>query len=147
VRLVAGEFVIGPRLAGHRMIGMEERGHIARLLHGLATAKDGRIKPIGYLPSDRLVVYEWRQGRRGYLPMRRATRVTLDDDPARIEAAWERGLEAMARLNALTLGYPFMGLGANSNSVFVTLLAAMGYPPPPVPNGGFLVPGLRRQLL
>ena len=50
-------------------------------------------------------------------------------------------------LNERSLHYPFLGLGANSNSVATTLLRAAGLPDPVIPAGAILVPGWGRVLL
>lgn len=54
---------------------------------------------------------------------------------------------AREALNERSLHYPFLGLGANSNSVATTLLRAGALPDPVIPAGAVLVPGWGRVLL
>lgn len=54
---------------------------------------------------------------------------------------------ALEALNERSFRYPFLGLGANSNSVATTLLRAAGLPDPVIPAGAVLVPGWGRVLL
>lgn len=54
---------------------------------------------------------------------------------------------ALTELNERSFRYPFLGLGANSNSVATTLVRAAGLPDPVIPAGAVLVPGWGRVLL
>jgi hypothetical protein len=53
----------------------------------------------------------------------------------------------MNSMNAENLPYPFLGLGANSNSVASTMDACMGVPEPFIPNSAPITPGVGTLLL
>lgn len=133
-----------------------------------------RCKPIGHLPTDRLRGYDTLTHPRTFMPMhgcpfeRGAAQRALDrgDLAALAGADGQLGahgvqqllapaLAAIARINAMSVGpegggglpYPRFGLGANSNSVFSTLLAAMGLDEPEFRAGARFVPGVGTLLL
>ena len=163
--------------AAHRLAALVDPSGLAvRQINGLASWWDGRAccwrhKPIGYLPSDRLRGYDTRSHPRTFMPMHgcpprsRQLAAAIASGRAQVlatyaslqeaEAALAPGLEAVRRINALSPGpeggaglpYPFMGLGANSNSFFHTVLAAMGFDPPSFARPAWLTPGEGRLLL
>jgi hypothetical protein len=167
----------GTGLAAHRMIlVVDPRGHIARQLNGLASwfhadEQAWRHKPIGYLRTDRLRGYDTLAHPRTWMPVHGAGWGAVDAGPAILRgdirvlegglgeaglaARLAPGLAALAAVNAMSPGpdggaglpYPFLGFGRNSNSFYETLLAAMGYAPPPFATGVWLAPGRGRLLL
>lgn len=57
-RIVKSQLPLVGGLGGHNFIAvLDPSGKVVHELNGLATSKDGAIKPIGYLSSDRLKVY------------------------------------------------------------------------------------------
>ncbi len=163
--------------AAHRMIVVADpKGDAVRQINGLASWFDRRgacwrHKPIGYLASDRLRGYDTRVHPRTFLPVNGApqgqrsmvralesgaARVLADGLSAQdVEARLAPGLDALARINALSDGpeggaglpYPFMGFGRNSNSFFSTLLRAMEMPEPVFARPAAIVPGAGALLL
>ncbi len=166
-------------LAAHKMvIVIDPDDQAVRQLNGLASwydkaGKCWRHKPIGYLPSDRLRVYDTLEHPQTWLPINGVApgsrsvgaAITSGDivvmaggegqlHAADLEALLAPALEAKKRINALSRGpdgggvrYPFLGLGANSNSVFNTLVCAMGMAPPAFPHPARFTPGCGRSLL
>ncbi|OZI44503.1 hypothetical protein CEK29_07175 [Bordetella genomosp. 5] len=122
-RIVRSQFPFGA-FFGHDLIALlDPANRLLREADGLATSRSGRIKPIGYLPSDRLKVHEFDRAAL-YRPTQ--PRVTLfEGTHAEAMQRWAALREAGRMLNALDLPYPFLGLGPNSNSVACTLTAAM----------------------
>lgn len=133
-----------------------------------------RHKPIGYLRSDRLRAYDTDRHPQTFLPINgaapgsRDVRQALANGDAvplfggneelsreALEEAISPAILAIERINALSPGpeggsgvrYPFLGLGANSNSVFATLVDAMGFTLPNFARPARLTPGAGRRLL
>lgn len=122
-RIIRSQFPFGA-FFGHDVIALLDPADTLLLeADGLATSRTGRIKPIGYLPSDRLKVHEFDRPAL-YRPTQ--PHVTLfEGTHAETMQRWAALREAGRLLNALDLRYPFLGLGPNSNSVACTLAAAM----------------------
>lgn len=156
----------------HRMllvVGPDRR--VLRQFNGLATGSRGPI-PIGWLPRHRLLAYD-TDVTPGYWLLPAGARwqsapdgsdwMVLDDpadgSPGCLAATLRAGppdalkpvlsavTAAVRALNEQPPRYPFLGLGANSNSVATTLLRAAGLPDPVIPAGAVLVPGWGRVLL
>jgi hypothetical protein len=154
--------------AAHRMIILAEpTGEMVRQLNGLASSlgpTGWRHKPIGYLPSDRLRGYDSKAHPETLMPVNgvwpgRSLKAAIAKGAVQVLAdgleettAARRlapALEALARINGLSPGpgggsglpYPFLGFGANSNSLFSTLLAVMGFKEPSFAAPALLVPG------
>jgi hypothetical protein len=155
---------------------IDRAGRGVRQFNGLASWYDEdrqrwRQKPIGYLPDDRLRGYDTNSSPNTFMPIHGEDPKTrrLSDAlgggsvRALAECAGERDLsarlspavEAVRRINALSKGpdggsgapYPFLGFGPNSNSLFSTLLVAMGLEEPRFADPVWLAPGERRLLL
>ena len=154
-------------------------GRAVRQLNGLASWYDTvhgrwRHKPIGYLPSDRLRVYDTLNHPSTFLPMHGVDWSSRDVRPAlargnmhvlcgaqerldesRLAIRLAPALEVARRLNGLSAGpdgggglpYPPFGLGPNSNSVFSTFLAALGVAEPRFLAPALFAPGAGRLLL
>jgi hypothetical protein len=133
-------------LGGHNLlVVVDPDGRVIGELDGLATGADGKVKPIGYLPSDRLKIYPY-PGANYYRPD--LTKAELaSGDRTTIMNLWSAARAAGERINALDLQYPFLGMGQNSNSVASTLIAAMGLAEPAMPDSAPIVPGARSILL
>lgn len=133
-----------------------------------------RPKPIGYLRSDRLRAYDTDRYPQTFLPMSgvggrnaAAERALERGDVVDLVGAGEAlssddvecvlgpALKAIEQINRLSAGpdggggipYPFLGLGRNSNSVFTTLVEAMGLEPPVPGQTAPLAPGWGRRVL
>lgn len=122
------------RLFGHNLlVRLDETGRVEAELDGLAAGKTGTIKPVGYLPSDKLKVYQFTAA---YLYRHRQPRAVLyKASRAEVERRWAAALRGKDAINALNLGYPLFGLGRNSNSVTSTLVACMGLEESSMPAG------------
>lgn len=122
-RIIRSQFPFGG-FFGHDLIALlDPAGALLLEADGLATSRTGQIKPIGYLPSDRLKVHEFDRPAL-YRPAQ--SHVTLfEGTHDEAMQRWTALREAGRMLNALDLRYPFLGLGPNSNSVACTLTAAM----------------------
>lgn len=133
-------------LAGHNLIVVKDpAGNVISEFNGLAVGADNIPKAIGYLPSDKLKVFEFNQAT-FYAPDQAQTVVfsgTLEQVTARIQAAEQCAIQ----MNSNDMGYPFLGLGKNSNSVASTLLECMGIVETPVPGSAWIMPGVGDILL
>lgn len=57
-RIVKSQLPLVGGLGGHNLIAvLDPKGNVVHELNGLATSKDGKIKPIGYLPSVNSSLY------------------------------------------------------------------------------------------
>lgn len=133
-------------LAGHNLIVVKDPlGNVISEFNGLAVDANNQIKPIGYLPSDKLKVFEFNQAT--FYDATQAQQVvfsgTLEQVTARIQAAEQCAIQ----MNNNNMSYPFLGLGENSNSVASTLLKCMGIIETPVPGSAWIMPGVGDILL
>lgn len=164
-------------LAAHNVILVEDHnGKIISEFNGLATKFDknlpivnddeiglprvalnyGRFKPIGYKPSDRLVVYEDKDG--GYYEtgnkdgssMLRNHQLVYEGSEDEVMQRVDMMRQAARELNKRDLRYPILGIVdivpplndgwmVNSNSIASSLLAAARLPDPDL--GWSLTPG------
>ena len=133
-------------LGGHNLLVLkDDQGNVVKELDGLATGADGAVKPIGYLPSDTLKVYEFNAATY-YAPGE--AQVTLQSgSQADIMKVWNAAETCATAINAKSLSYPFLGFGKNSNSVTSTLDACMGKTEPSIPGGALFTPGQGSLLL
>lgn len=136
-------------MAGHNFIALRSSGgHLLAEMHGLATGADGRIKPIGWLRSDRLLVYERPLA---FFDRPGIVRCPVFSGTAeQASALWARARMAMHLLNERNGPYPVLGFNLfsaaeNSNAAASTLMAAMGLAEPSLSRR--LIPGARRLLL
>lgn len=61
-KIVKSQLPLIGGIAGHNFIAvLDPNNRVIHELNGLATSKDGEIKPIGYLPSDKLYVYNEKE--------------------------------------------------------------------------------------
>lgn len=119
---------------GHNfLVLIDETGAVISELNGLATSKNGKTKPIGYLLSDRLKVYEFRKA---YFYKNTQQQITLlHANKEVILRKWNVALKTVNLINIKKLPYPLFGLGKNSNSVASTLIRCMGLYEPKIPGG------------
>ncbi|MFP3270915.1 MAG: hypothetical protein RXR52_08465 [Paraburkholderia sp.] len=133
-------------VAGHDLLVLvDPDGNVIGEIDGLATGSNGQIKPIGYLPSDRLMTYTYSQAM--YYSPNEAQVVLSSGSEDEIMSQWNAAVAAANEINQLNLPYPFMGLGSNSNSVASTLINAMGLSEPSMPGGASILPGAGTILL
>ena len=145
-RIVKSQLPLVGGMGGHNFIAvLDPSGKVVHELNGLATSKDGAIKPIGYLPSDRLKVYsEIEAGVFFYNPSQ-SQQTLYEGSYESVMDKYNKGYEAGKKINDQNLPYPFFGLGKNSNSVASTLLNQMGLDDPDLGNA--LTPGEGSLLL
>ena len=119
---------------GHNfLVLVDETGAVTSELNGLATSKNGKTKPLGYLPSDRLKAYEFRKA---YFYKNTQQQITLlNADKEIILHKWNVALKAVNLINIKNHPYPLFGLGKNSNSVASTLIRCMGLYESKIPRG------------
>ena len=55
------QYPIFNRFGHNYLVLKDEDNNWVAEMHGLATSEDKKIKPIGYLPSDRLIAYEYKK--------------------------------------------------------------------------------------
>ena len=144
---------------GHDLLVLEENGVVIDQINGLATGSDHNIKPIGYLPTDTLNVYDTNENtaangdsNNGGNPINMylvsEPQVTLfSGSETQIMAQWNAALACASAVNAEDLSYPFAGLGSNSNSVASTLDACMGVYEPSISGSAPITPGVGTLLL
>lgn len=133
--------------AGHNLIAvLDENGKVIHELNGLATSADGKIKPIGYLPSDKLIVYNEKEAEGFYYQPNQKQTILFTGSYEQVMEKFNLGYQVGQAINDLELQYPFLGIGPtkggwaeNSNSVASTLLYGMGLEDPDL--GWSLTPG------
>lgn len=134
-------------VAGHNLLALlNELGQLCVEMEGLAISRHGVIKPIGYLPSDRLRFYSFHKpclyrSDQAHACLIEGSRSDLEN---RINAARAAG----ALINQHNLPYPILGFGKNSNSVVSTLIRVMGLQEPlRLSHGAPFAPGQGKILL
>ncbi len=143
-RIVKVELPLLGGIAGHNFLALiDPKGNVIGEFHGLATDAEGRAKPIGNLPSDRL---KGHVEKRWYQPDFAQAEVASGDH-ARIMNLWNAAAAARTNMDARDIHYPWFGLGQNSNSYLSTLIASMGLMGPRLPGGAPVKPGAGSMLL
>jgi hypothetical protein len=146
-KIVEAQLPIVMGLAGHDLLAvLNPAGQVIQEFEGLATSSSGQIKPIGYLPSDTLKVYEFN-GQYNYNSNESQALVVSSTTLAGLQPYINAMVTCKNDMNSENLSYPFLGLGANSNSVASTLDACMGVPEPFIPNSALITPGVGTLLL
>lgn len=119
----------------------DEQGLVLGQLHGLATTRDNRIKPMGTL-GDKLKFYHFGRRallfglspdqNRNYIKAGQASKRMFYGSLAEVLARWDNAVHALPYLNRLDVPYtPFAVLGApplNSNTAYALLGRLMGIP-------------------
>src|SRR5882724_11758117 len=119
-RIVEAQLPLVLGLAGHDLIAvLNPAGKVITEFDGLATSASGAIKPIGYLPSDTLKVYEFT-GQTYYSSTESQAQLASSTSLPGIQPYINAMTTCKNDMNAENLSYPFLGLGANSNSVAST---------------------------
>lgn len=132
-RIVLAQYSILGLFGHNLLVLLDTDGQVLEELDGLATSRQGQIKPVGYLPSDRLKVYRFT---RPYLFQSQQRQVELHSGSAHeVAQRWHAALAGAEAINALNLGYPILGVGKNSNAVTSTLIACMGLTEPTIAGG------------
>jgi hypothetical protein len=133
--------------AGHNMLVLLDSAQQVHMeINGLATSEDGEIKPIGYLPSDRLKCYFFDKARL-YKPGQ-VQACLIQGNREELKNRIDAAVEAGNQINAHNLPYPFLGIGPNSNSVASTLIRVMGLQEPEdLLGGASIMPGVGGMLL
>lgn len=154
--IIKAQFPLVGGIAGHNLIVLKNsNGDVLGEMDGLATDKDGKIKPIGYKPSDKLIAYDFPNS---YLYNESLPNVTLfDGDKKETLEKWQMGKLAVNKINDKNYGYPILGVGPgfgdqttwakNSNSVASTLIKAMELEEKNVKPHDGLTPGEGHLLL
>lgn len=128
-------------LFGHNFFVLKDpNGNFVAELNGLATGGDNAIKPIGFLPSDRLYAYVNTAREQSMYQSSYDHAVVKAGGYSDIMTSWRAAEEAGVEINNQNLRYPFLGIGSNSNSVASTLAAAMGVSENSVIANGSLLP-------
>ncbi|UOO86090.1 hypothetical protein [Neisseria arctica] len=139
-RIVKSQLPLIGGTAGHNLIAvLDANGRVIHELNGLATSKDGEIKPIGYLPSDRLRVYNEKEVEGFYYNSSQNQQVVFEGSYQEVMSKFNLGYAIGQEINNRNIPYPILGLGENSNSVASTLLKGMGLRDPDLGNA--LTPG------
>lgn len=104
-------------------------GKVIIELHGLATSKNGKVKIIGYLPSDKIRFHEFK-GNKFYDPSNPPrTQVVFTGSYAAVMKKVSNAQKVGKYINSLNIPYPFLGIIGrkldNSNAVYRTLGYAM----------------------
>jgi hypothetical protein len=133
--------------AGHNMLVLLDSAQQVHMeINGLATSEDDEIKPIGYLPSDRLKCYFFG-GAHLYKPDQVQT-CLIEGSREELKNRIDAAVEAGNQINAHNLNYPIFGFGPNSNSMASTLIRVMGLQEPErLPGGASIMPGAGEMLL
>ena len=131
--LLLSQYAILGLFGHHVLVMLDAAGQVVGELNGLATSRGGRIKPVGYLPCDRLKVHSFNRPYLFQSQQRQA--VLVRGCREQVEPLWRAALAGAEAINARHLAYPILGLGKNSNSVASTLLACMGLAEPDVTPG------------
>ncbi|MHA0898918.1 MAG: hypothetical protein C6D10_01505 [Candidatus Liberibacter solanacearum] len=122
--IVLSQWDIGLIFAHRLLTVFDSNKRFVAELDGLVVNKNGKIKPIGYLRSDRLKVFEFKSP---HLYREDQEQVVLFSSTKEyVMRKWHLALRAKDILNEKYLPYPFLGMGENSNSVASTLIKCMG---------------------
>ena len=126
--------------AGHNFVAvLDADGRVIHELNGLATSKDGKIKPIGDSLSDRLRVYNEKEAGVFYYNSSQNQQVVFEGSYQEVMNKFNLGYEIGQEINKRNIPYPLLGMGKNSNSVASTLLNGMGLKDPDL--GKAITPG------
>ena len=141
------QFPLAWGLAGHHGFALlNPAGKVVHEMQGLATDPQGNIIAIGTF-GDKLKVYAF-PGSNVYA--RASATCTVASGPYSnvVESIWGAAMAGAAAINAQKLAYPFLGFGANSNSVATTLATCMNArEPAKVVRASLYVPGQGALLL
>lgn len=145
-KIVKSQLPLIGGIAGHNFIAvLDPNNRVIHELNGLATSKDGEIKPIGYLPSDKLYVYNEKEVKGFLYNSSQNQEVVFEGNYKDVMDKFNLGYAIGKEINKHEFTYPFFGLGDNSNSVASTLLKGMGLNDPDL--GHALTPGEESLLI
>ncbi|ACT56919.1 hypothetical protein Q7M76_01570 [Candidatus Liberibacter asiaticus] len=130
--IVLSQLTIGLFFAHRLLVVFDSNKEFVAELDGLVVNKDGKFKPIGYLPSDRLKVFEFKYP---CLYKEDQEQVVLCSSSEEcVMSRWNAAVHTKEILNEKNMPYPFLGIGKNSNSVASTLIRCMGLKELAIPN-------------
>lgn len=139
-KIVKSQLPLVGGLGGHNLLILkDDKNNVIGELDGLATDKDGKIKPIGDSPTDTLKVYHYNQPAYYHHDQSQVTLFEGDKDAAL--KLWNTAREAGSEINKKNLPYPSLGFGTNSNSVASTLIKSMGLNEEKIPDDAWFTPG------
>lgn len=124
-QIVMAQLPLAFGLAGHNfLVLLDGNAHVVSEINGLAIGRDGSVRTVGWRYDDRLRAVVSR----GSCYYRAALgQAVLYAGPRQAAMLmWLKAEEKACVINNLTLKYPFLGCGKNSNSVASTLIHAMG---------------------
>lgn len=124
-QIVMAQLPLISGLVGHNfLVLLDSDAKVVSEINGLAIGNDGSVRAIGWRRSDqlRVVVSEGACYYREDL-----SKMELYSGPTQtVKHLWHKAEAEALVINHMTLNYPFLGLGKNSNSVASTLIRAMG---------------------
>ena len=145
-KIVKSQLPLIGGMAGHNFIVvLDPNNRPIHELNGLATSQDGEIKPIGYLPSDRLRVYNEQEAKMRFYHPSQNQEIVFEGSYEEVMHKFNLGYEIGQEINRRNPSYPILGLGPNSNSVASTLLRGMNLKDPDL--GMALTPGENSLLI
>lgn len=145
-KIVKSQLPLIGGMAGHNFIVvLDPNNRPIHELNGLATSQDGEIKPIGYLPSDKLRVYNEQEAKMRFYHPSQNQEIVFEGSYEEVMHKFNLGYEIGQEINRRNPSYPILGLGQNSNSVASTLLRGMNLKDPDL--GMALTPGENSLLI
>ena len=145
-KIVKSQLPLIGGMAGHNfVVVLDPHNRPIHELNGLATSKDGKIKPIGNSPSDKLYVYNEKGAKGFFYKSSQNQAVVFEGSYEEVMHKFNLGYEIGQEINRRNPSYPILGLGRNSNSVASTLLRGMNLKDPDL--GMALTPGENSLLI
>ena len=125
-KIVKSQLPLIGGMAGHNfVVVLDSHNRPIHELNGLATSKDGKIKPIGNSPSDKLYVYNEKGAEGFFYKSSQNQAIVFEGSYEEVMHKFNLGYEIGQEINKRNFSYPKWGLGKNSNSVASTLLKGM----------------------
>lgn len=145
-KIVKSQLPLIGGMAGHNfVVVLDSHNCPIHELNGLATSKDGKIKPIGNSPSDKLYVYNEKGAEGFFYKSSQNQAIVFEGSYEEVMHKFNLGYEIGQEINKRNFSYPKWGLGKNSNSVASTLLKGMNLKDPDL--GRALTPGENSLLI
>ena len=145
-KIVKSQLPLIGGMAGHNfVVVLDSHNRPIHELNGLATSKDGKIKPIGNSPSDKLYVYNEKGAEGFFYKSSQNQAIVFEGSYEEVMHKFNLGYEIGQEINKRNFSYPKWGLGKNSNSVASTLLKGMNLKDPDL--GRALTPGENSLLI
>ncbi len=145
-KIVKSQLPLIGGMAGHNfVVVLDPHNRPIHELNGLATSKDGKIKPIGNSSSDKLYVYNEKGAKGFFYKSSQNQAIVFEGSYEEVMHKFNLGYEIGQEINKREFPYPMLGLGQNSNSVASTLLKGMNLKDPDL--GRALTPGENSLLI